>query len=479
MYDKKIFFVFIYLFAGLTTFAQSKKNKIAQIMKTYHGYNMFDGAVLVAENGKVIYKGAFGKANREWDINNSVDTKFMIGSISKPITCFLTLLQVQKGLIDINKTIEDYLPAFKNKPAARVTIKQLMSNTSGMPNYDIIKDFFTKYSRQNYTREEYVKIYIDSALVFEPGTKYFYSSWGFFTLGYILETVTGKSFAQLMKQDIFDKLQMTNTASYHHTQIVTKRAQGYDYAFGGFTSGDFRDQSNTMGAGDLYSTVEDMFKLHTGIQNNTLLNQQLTTEMFTPGMPPVKYGYGWFNRNFKYTDTDSVAVNFHLGMMEGFISFFIRIPETNSCAVILCNSSPTDFLGIIKNLVKVLYNKPVLLKQPLQKKMEKLIAEVGATSAVQTYQQLKSDTANYYVDWISMNFIAEQLLQLKRYEDAKIISENNVTEFADKDLVLYTMGNIYLALNKKDEAIRMYKKALQITPNYIEAINKLKELANK
>ena len=78
-----------------------------------------------------------------------------------------------------------------------------------------------------------------------------------------------------------------------------------------------------------------------------------------------------------------------------------------------------------------------------------------------------------------MNFIAEQLLQLKRYEDAKIISENNVNEFADKDLVLYTMGNIYLALNKKDEAIRMYKKALQITPNYIEAINKLKELANK
>ena len=165
--------------------------------------------------------------------------------------------------------------------------------------------------------------------------------------------------------------------------------------------------------------------------------------------------------------------------MEGFISFFIRIPGTNSCAVILCNSSPTDFFGIIKNLVKVLYNKPVLLKQPVQKKMEKLIAEVGATSAVQTYQQLKSDTANYYVDWISMNFIAEQLLQLKRYEDAKIISENNVNEFADKDLVFYTMGNIYLALSKKDEAIRMYKKALQITPNYIEVINKLKELANK
>ena len=402
--------------------------------------------------------------------------RFMIGSISKPITCFLTLLQVQKGLIDINKPIEDYLPEFKNKPAAKVTIKQLMSNTSGMPNYDIVKDFFTKYSRQNYTREEYVKIYMDSALVFEPGTKYFYSSWGFFTLGYILERVTGKSFAQLMKQDIFDKLQMTNTASYHHTQIVPKRAQGYDYAFGGFTSGDFRDQSNTMGAGDLYSTVEDVFKLHIAIQNNTLLNKQLTNEMLKPGLAPAKYGYGWFNQNFRYTERDSVAANYHLGMMEGFISFFIMIPETNSCAVILCNSSPTDFFGITKNLVKVLYNKAVVLKQPIQKKMEKLIAEVGVSNAVQAYQQLKSDTANYYVDWISMNFIAEQLFNLKRYDDAKVISENNVLEFPSRDFVHYTMGNIYLALHRKEDAKNSYNKTLAINPGYVEAVNKLKEL---
>jgi CubicO group peptidase (beta-lactamase class C family) len=479
MCRKNIFTVSVCLSIWVTTFAQTKKSKIAGIMKTYHSYNMFDGAVLVTENGKIIYKGAFGKANREWDINNSVDTKFMIGSISKPITCFLTLLQAQKGLIDINKTIEDYLPEFKNKPAAKVTIKQLMSNTSGMPNYDIIEGFFTKYSRQSYTREEYVKVYMDSALVFEPGTKYFYSSWGFFTLGYILERVTGKSFAQLMKQDIFDMLQMTNTASYHHTQIVSKRAQGYDYAFGGFTSGDFRDQSNTMGAGDLYSTVEDMFKLHIGIQNNTLLNQQLTNEMFTPGMRPARYGYGWFNQNFRYTDTDSVAANYHLGMMEGFISFFLRIPETNSCAIILCNSSPTDFFGIAKSLVKVLYNKPVVVKQPMQKKIEKLIAEVGASSTLQAYQQLKADTANYYVDWISMNFLAEQLFNLKRYDDAKIISENNVLEFPNRGLVHYTMGNIYLALNRKQDAIISYNKALAIDPDYIEAKNKLKELTNQ
>ena len=264
------------------------------------------------------------------------------------------LIQVQKGLVSLDKTIADYLPGFTNKPAAKITIRQLLSHTSGMPNYDIIKDFFPRISRQSFSREAYVKIYLDSALAFAPGTRYAYSSWGYFTLGYIMEKVSGKSYAQLMKDDIFTPLQMNSSGSYLHTQIVPIRATGYDYSFGGFTSSDFRDQSNSMGTGDLYSTVDDMFKFHLAISANTLLNKQLTDEMLTEGIRPARYGYGWFNQNFRYTPTDSITANFHLGMTEGFISFAIRIPFSNSFAVILCNSSPTDFFGIIKNLVKVL-----------------------------------------------------------------------------------------------------------------------------
>lgn len=459
--------------------AQTKKSRVSGIMQAYHKYNMFDGAVLVAENGKIVYKGAFGPANREWNIPNRTDTRFMIGSVSKPLTATLAMLQVQKGLLSLHKTIADYLPEFKNKPAAGVTIKQLLSHTSGIPNYDIIHEFFPRISRQNFSREDYIKVYMDSALLFEPGSRYFYSSWGYFTLGYILERVTGKTYAQLMKEDIFSKLQMNNSGSYHHLQVVPNRATGYDYSFGGFTSADFRDQSNTMGTGDLYSTVEDLFKFHLALTNHTLLNKELTEEMLSPGMRPARYGYGWFNQNFKYTATDSVAANFHLGMTEGFISFMLRIPSTNSFTVILCNSSPTDFFGITKNLVKVLYNKPVDLKQPVHKKMETFIAQLGAIKAVEEYKKMKADSVHYYIDWISMNFIAEQLLNLKRYEDAKTIAENNAAEFPDKDLVMFTMGNIYLALNRKDDAIRFYKKALQLYPGYQEAKNRLKELEDK
>ncbi|MBK7121693.1 MAG: class A beta-lactamase-related serine hydrolase [Chitinophagaceae bacterium] len=460
-------------------YAQGKKERLHEMMKTFHKYNMFDGAVLVAENGKVIYKEGFGLANREWNIPNSTDTKFMIGSISKPLTATLILILVQKGLVDLNKTIDDYLTEFKNKPAAKVTIRQLLNHTSGIPNYDIIKDFFPRISRQSFSREDYVKVYSDSALAFKPGSRYMYSSWGYYTLGYIIEKVSGKSYEQAMKDEIFNKINMHNSGSYLHTQIVPKRASGYDYGFGNYIGADFRDQSNTMGTGDIYTTVEDLFTFHMAIANNSLLNKELTKEMFTPGIRPARYGYGWFNQNFRYTSTDSVSANYHLGSTEGFIAFFIRIPETNSMAVILCNSAPTDFFGIIKNLLKVLYNKPVELKEPIHKKMETIIAASNAENAVIAYKKMKTDTAHFYADWLQLYYLGEKLLSLKRYNDAKIIAENNVLEFPERDFINLSIANIYLALNRKEDAVKFYRKTLQLNPESEEAKNRLKELQSK
>lgn len=471
----------ICLFLALTlvvqfSFSQNKTGRLAAIMKAYHNYNMFDGAVLVAENGTVVYKAAFGLANREWNIPNRTDTKFMLGSISKPLTATLTLIQVQKGLLNLDSSIDSYLPEFKNKPAAKATVRQLLSHTSGLQNYDIIKDFFPRISRQQFTREDYLKIFIDSPLAFNPGSRFLYSSWGYFTLGCIMERVTSKTYSELMRDDIFKKAGMNNSGSYYHTQVVKNRATGYDYQFGTFTSADFRDQSNTMGTGDIYSTVEDMFKFHTALSNNTLLNQELTALMFTPGMEPARYGFGWFNKQFKYSNTDSVASSFHLGMTEGFISFIRRIPSSNSMVVILCNSSPTDFFGISNNLLKALHNIPVNVKEPLHKKIETLIGSIGAEKAIVEYKKVKTDTVHFYTDWISMNFIAQQLYDLKRYDEARIVAELNAEEFPDRDLVMVTMGNIYSALGKKQDAILFYKKALEITPDYEEAKNRLKAL---
>lgn len=474
---KKLLILVLFLIsAAMQMNGQSKKQRIDSLMRSYHRFNMFDGAVLVAENGKVIYKNAFGFANREWNIANTTDTKFMIGSVSKPLTAMLVLMQVQKGLINLDKTISDYLPEFSETNGRRITIRQLLSHTSGMPNYEITPDFFPLVSRKFFSREEYIKIYMDSALLFEPGTNYSYSSWGYYTLGYILEKLSGRSYSQLMKEEIFDKTGMTGSGSYYHTQIVPKRATGYDYSIDGYKTGDFRDQSNTMGTGDLYSTVEDLFKFHIALTENKLLNKELTKEMFTGGIRPWQYGYGWFNQYFRYTPTDSIFANYHLGTTEGFLSFFIRIPETNSLVVFLCNSYPTDFFGIAGNLLKLLHNKTVKLKQPVHKLVASTITKKGIDAAIRQYDELKKDTAHYYVEWWNMDQLGHQLYDLTRYQEALRIFEKNAQDFPTRDIALVSLAQVYEILGRKEEAISYYKKAIGINENNEEAKNRLNRL---
>lgn len=458
-------------------YGQNKAAGIDEVMKTFHRFNMFDGSILVAENGKVIYKKGFGLANREWNIPNKPDTKFMLGSVSKQFTAMLVLLQVQKGLIKLDNTISDYIPEFSAANGKKITIRQLLNHTSGMPNYEIIPDFFPRISRQNFTREEYIKLYMDSALISEPGKEYHYSSWGYYTLGYIAEKVSGKSYAALMKEEIFDKLGMKGSGSYFHTQIISKRATGYDYALDTYTSSDFRDQSNTMGTGDMYSTVEDLFKWHLALSNHSLLNKQLTDEMFTRGLG--LYGYGWFNYPIWYTAKDSVLANYHLGTTEGFLSFIARIPETNSLVVFLCNSAPVDFFTITKAVLRVLYNKNTPLKQPVYKVLEKTIPQKGIQAAMQQYELLKKDTAHYYVSWFDNDRLGNELYDLGRYEDAIIVLSKTAEEFPGKYIILNSLAKSYEKAGHIPDAIKTYQKALETEPGNEEAKGKLKVLGTQ
>ena len=109
--------------------------------------------------------------------------------------------------------------------------------------------------------------------------------------------------------------------------------------------------------------------------------------------------------------------------------------------------------------------------------MEKVIAASNAEKAVAAYKEMKADTAHFYIDWLQLYFLGEKLLSLKRYDDARIIAENNAAEFPERDLVGLYLANIYLALNKKELAIKFYKKTLLLNPQSEEAKNRLKELA--
>ncbi len=130
--------------------AQSKANKIEDLMSLYHKYGQFNGSVLVADNGKVLYQKGFGLANMEWNIPNSPDTKFRLGSITKQFTATLILQLVEQGKIKLDGKLTDYLPDYRKDTGDKVTIHNLLSHTSGIPSYTSLPGFFSECEPQSF-----------------------------------------------------------------------------------------------------------------------------------------------------------------------------------------------------------------------------------------------------------------------------------------------------------------------------------------
>ena len=137
-----------------TLLAQDKAAKIQEVLTLAHKYRQFNGTALVAENGKVIYKGAFGMANMEWEIPNTPDTKFRLGSITKQFTATVILQLVEQGKIKLDAKLTDYLPEYRKDTGDKVTIHHLLTHTSGIPSYTSQPGFFENVSRNPYKVDE-------------------------------------------------------------------------------------------------------------------------------------------------------------------------------------------------------------------------------------------------------------------------------------------------------------------------------------
>src|ERR1044072_6117918 len=232
-----------------TALAPDHAAKIQELVELAHKYRQFNGSALVAENGRVVYKSGFGLANMEWNIPNTPDTKFRLGSITKQFTATLTMQLVEQGKIKLDATISDYLPEYRKDIGEKVTIHQLLTHTSGIPSYTGQPGFFENVSRNPYKVDEFVKKYASGNLEFEAGSNYSYNNSGYFLLGAIIEHVTGKPYEQVLKERIFDPVGMKNTGYDRHDTIIPKRATGYSKTPDGYTNAAYLDMSIPYAAG--------------------------------------------------------------------------------------------------------------------------------------------------------------------------------------------------------------------------------------
>ncbi|HYV90809.1 MAG TPA: serine hydrolase domain-containing protein, partial [Chitinophagales bacterium] len=290
---KKIFAGVFVLIATLnSSCGQTKIDKLDNLISAYAEYGNFNGSVLVAEKGEIIYKKGFGFANVEWKIPNQPDTKFRLASVTKQFTAMLILQLVAANKLKLDAPISTYLPDYPKKTGDMVTIHHLLTHTSGIPSYT---DFpvFREMMRNTYRPEEIVKLFADSALQFTPGEKYQYSNSGYILLGYIIEKITGESYEQVLQSKIFKPLKMNNSGYDHNDAVIQNRASGYNRVGTTYQNANYIDMSVPFSAGGIYSTIEDMYLWDQALYTEKLLPKKymdLLFQKYIPADGPFYYG---------------------------------------------------------------------------------------------------------------------------------------------------------------------------------------------
>lgn len=465
------------LAAQVSVAAQDKAAKIDELMKVYNSYRQFNGAVLVAENGKVIFKKGYGMANMEWNIPVETDTKFRLGSITKQFTSMLILQLVQEGKIKIEGKLTDYLPDYRKDTGDRITIHQLLNHTSGIPSYTGLPNFFQEVSRNPYSVSDFVKKFASGDLEFEPGTKFSYNNSGYFLLGAIIERVTGKPYEQALKERIIDPVGMKNTGYDHHATILAKRAAAYEKRPAGFVNAAYLDMSLPYAAGSLYSTVEDLYLWDQALYTDKLLSPQLKELLYKPGMS--NYAYGWVVRKAPLgAQGEPVTIIEHGGGINGFNTVITRMPESKNLIVLLNNTGGTKLQDMTQRIAAILFGKPY--KAPVRDIGETLfttVMEKDVQTAIKQYRDLKATQQDAYdFSQPQLNGLGYQLLQMKRVKDAIEIFKLNVEMFPQGFNGYDSLGEAYMENGDKQLAIQNYKKSLELNPKNTNAVEKLKKL---
>lgn len=460
------------LITATSAFAQQNVKQIDELMKQYHDYGQFNGSILVAEKGKIIYEKGFGMANMEWAVPNQPDTKFRIGSITKQFTAALVLQLVEEGKIKLDGKITDYLPDYRKDTGEKVTIHQLLNHTSGIPSYTSRPEFFAEYSRNPYGVPDFVKQFASGDLQFEPGSKFNYNNSGYSLLGAIIEKVTGKSYETVLAERIFKPLGMTNSGYDHHSSLVQKRASGYQKTPDGFVNAAYLDMSIPYAAGSIYSTVEDLFKWTQALHEDKVISADSKKLMFTPGQGSYGYGIRITDESIGKTDQKTKIIG-HGGGINGFNSLMTRAVEQGQTVIILDNVSLGQHHGkIMKSIIGILNGQPAESpKQSIAETLYKIALQKNVAAAIAEYRKLKAaNSATFDFSETELNTLGYQLLGLKRPQDAIEIFKLNVEMFPNAANPYDSLGETYLADGQKELALVNYKKAAELDPKNANAL---------
>jgi CubicO group peptidase (beta-lactamase class C family) len=487
--------------------SQSLSSRLDALVNDYVANQQFMGTVLVAEKGKVVFVKGYGLADVEKNIPNTPDTKFMIGSITKQFTAMLVTQLVEKGKLKPDNTISDFIPEFPKDVGDKITVEMLVCHTSGLIFPEGIEKYYYATRKEEWL-QEYLKQLSEEGLRFEPGRGYGYSNAGYFILGLIIEKVTGKSYEEVLTEQILNPLAMTQTGCDRKGLVVENRATSYAKLRDRYTT--WNEETNSydpaicgFAYGNLYSTVGDLFRFSEALSTNRLLSKEymdmylkMRNVKTSVPIPLISQDleedfFGTFGNGFvgeisileDPVTHEKEMLYWHDGTCKLFRSNHFHYSGGDQIIIICSNCS---FLGegneMVLKIHQLLNNKPydhILIKHSLSQYISEDVAmHAGIPAAVDEYCRLKDDTTHFVVpgqDWMiwAGRYVAGEMGDL---DNAILLLQTAIASFPDSWEIYDAMGETYIEKGDKEQAIRSFKKSVELNPEDTDAIEMLKKL---
>ena len=376
----KLLTISLFLFCSYTSFGQPKEgikyltikkehqNIAALIEKSVNLYR-FNGSILVCKNGKIIFEKGYGYRDIQNKIQNTQNTIFQVGSMTKQFTAAVILKLVEQQKLSLDDKVSKYFPDLKR--GDEITIKNLLTHTSGLS--EIFRDtLFLKENKQKpISKQKLLSFFIDKPLYFNPGTQYAYCNSGYVLLGLIIEKVSGKSYEQIVRDYILKPLKMVHSGFDFAGLQSRQKALGYiKFSRSESISSMPWDSTATYSAGSLYSTAHDLHLWHKGLLHNKVLTKESLAKAYTPFLEG--YGLGcWIDTIYQK------RVISHGGNIEGFTSYFGRIEDDDVCVILLNNIYNREIESIGTSILAILYDKPYHFFEEIKSSAEVLEKYVG------------------------------------------------------------------------------------------------------
>jgi CubicO group peptidase (beta-lactamase class C family) len=320
----------ILLLLPINTIAQKDYPELLRSYMSEQVNEGFSGSVLIVKNDKVLLRSGYGLANREWNMPNGPGVKYRIGSISKQFTAFSILKLAEEGKLRLDDKLSKYIPEFPKGDS--VTIGMLLTHTSGIADMVHLPEFADNIDRLPWSKDSIIHFIEKKGYYFSPGARFDYCNTGYFLLAYIVEKASGETFRHYLRTQILDPLGLHDTGVNADDSVVSRMAQGYQMTDNSLLYCDFIDKSWLFGSGQVYSTIDDLYKWEKAYTSNAVLSEAYRKMIFSTGVNHPSYGFGIG------IDTFMNHVHYwHTGDESGFDSYAGRFVNDGTYVILLSN----------------------------------------------------------------------------------------------------------------------------------------------